>query len=73
MPTRDPEDEIVDLQQRDRRRPAPQPFVLDQRAGVDPPEHDAADIGERIPADRDRADRDRDGIEYRKRDEEEGQ
>ena len=69
---RDPEDEVVDLRQRDRRRPAPQPLVLDQRARVDPAQHDAADIGQRIPADRDRPDRDRDRIEHRKGDGEEG-
>ena len=57
---RDPEDEIVDLRQRDRRRPAPQLFALDQRAGIDPAQHDAADIGQRIPADRDRPERDGD-------------
>ena len=69
---RDPEDEIVHLQQRDRRRPAPQPLVLDQRAGVDPAQHDAADIGQRIPADRDRPDRDGDRVEHRKGDGEKG-
>ena len=54
----DPEDEVVELRQRDRRRPAHRSFVLDQRAGVDPAQHDAADIGQRIPADRDRPDLD---------------
>ena len=68
----DPQDEIVELQQRDRRRTAPQLLVLDQRAGVDPAQHDAADIGQRIPADRDRPDRDGDRVEHRKGDGEEG-
>ena len=71
-PERYPQDEIIHLHQRDRRRAAPQIFVLDQRPRVEPAEHDAADIGQRIPADRDRSDRNGDRIEYRKRDGEKG-
>ena len=69
---RHPENEIVHLRQRDRGRPAPQLFVLDQRARVNPAQHDAADIGQRIPPDRDRPDRNGDGIENRKCDGENG-
>src|SRR6185437_10398473 len=51
-------------------RAAPELLVLEQRAGIKPAEHDAADIGERIPADGNRTDRDRDRIEHREFDEE---
>src|ERR1700722_18542701 len=71
-PDRDPENEIVHLQERDRRRAAPELFILDQRAGIEPPQHDAADIGQRIPADRDRSDRNGDRIEDGKGDGEKG-
>src|SRR5436305_11491275 len=68
----DPKDEIVDLRQRHRRRAAPQRLVLDQRARIEPSQHDPADIGQRIPTDRNRPDGDGDGIEYRESDRENG-
>src|SRR5665213_365045 len=70
-PERDPKNEIVELRHRHRRAAGPQSVVPDQRARIEPAQYDAADISERIPADRDRADRDRNGIEYRKDDDEE--
>ena len=68
----DPEDEVVELRQRDRRRPAPQLLVPEQRACVDPTQDDAADVGQRIPADCDRPDRNRDRVEDGKGDQEKG-
>ena len=53
---RHPEHEIVEVGDRQRRRPAPQPLVADERARIEPAEQDADDIGERVPADRERPD-----------------
>lgn len=69
---RDPQDEVVDLHQRDRRRSAPQALVLQERARIEPAEHDAADIGQRIPADREWTDLDRDRLEGGKVDQQKG-
>ncbi|MGY4379817.1 hypothetical protein ACVWZ3_007456 [Bradyrhizobium sp. i1.3.6] len=69
---RDPQDEVVDLHQRHRRGAAPQALFLQQRARIEPAEHDAADIGQRIPADRERTDLDRDRLEGGKVDEQKG-
>ena len=68
----DPENEIVELHGCDRRRPVPQFLVSDQRARIYPSDHDAADISQRIPSDRERSDRDGDGINCRKGDGEKG-
>src|SRR3569833_3331445 len=62
-----PEDEVVELHRRDRRRAAPQFLASDQRARIDPSDHDAADIGQRIPSDRERSDRDGDRIKKKKK------
>src|SRR3984893_15251394 len=69
---RDPENEIIHVQQGDRRPTVPQIRALDQGARVHPAQHDAADIAERIPADRDRPDGNGEGIEGRKGDGEKG-
>ena len=53
---RDPHDEVVEVERGHRRRPAPQARRLDQRARVEPAGQDADDIGERVPADRERSD-----------------
>ena len=53
---RDPDDEIVEIGDGQRRLAAPQRFVADQRAGIEPAEQNADDIGERVPADRERTD-----------------
>ena len=60
---RHPEDEIVVVGDRERRRSAPQPFARDDRAGIEPAEQDAEDIGERVPADGKRPDRDQHRME----------
>ncbi len=65
MPERHPDDVIVEIRHRQRRRTAPEPLAPDQIARIDPAEQDADDIGERIPADRKRSDADQDGIDIR--------
>ena len=67
---RHPQHEVVEVGERDRRRSAPGPLGFQDAARINPAEQDAADIGERIPADRKRPDRDRDRIEGRERDRE---
>jgi hypothetical protein len=64
---RHPQDEIVEILQADRRRSAPQRLRADQRAGIQPAEQYSDNIGERIPADRERADLDQHRIDHRKR------
>ena len=54
---RHPQHEVVEVGDRQRRRPAPHALVADQPPRVEPAEQDADDIGERVPADRERADR----------------
>ena len=62
----DPQDQVVDLRRRDRRRPArPELRVADQADGVAPAQQDAGDIGQGVPADRERPDLDQDGVEIR--------
>ena len=60
---RHPDDEVVEVDDGHRRRPAPVALVADQGAGVEPAEQDAENIGERVPADRERADRDQHRID----------
>ena len=52
---------------RHRRRPAPRRPRADDRARIKPAEQDAGDIGERVPADRERPDLDQDRIEVGER------
>ena len=66
---RHPQDEIVVVEDGHGRRAAPVSFVGDDGAGIEPAEQDAADIGERIPADREGPDGHQHGIEGRERDE----
>ncbi len=68
---RHPEHEIVEVGERQRRGPAPQALVADQRARIEPAEQDADDIGQRIPADLERTDRDQHRIEVGKLQEQE--
>ena len=60
---RHPQDEVVEIDDGQRRLAAPEPFGADDGAGVDPAAENADDIGERIPADRERPDLDQHGIE----------
>ena len=62
---RHPQDEVVEVDDGQRRFAAPQPFRADDGAGIDPAAEDADDIGERVPADRERSDLDQHGIEGR--------
>ena len=48
-----------------RRPAAPEPLVRDKAARIAPAEQDADEIGEPVPADRERADLDRDRIDRR--------
>ena len=68
-----PDDEIVELRPGDRRDVAgPERVVGGDPAGVEPAEHDACDIGDAVPMNRERADRKSDRIDigeghYRKK------
>ena len=53
---RDPDHEVVEVEHGERRRAAPQPFRSDDGARIEPAGDDADDIGQRIPADRERSD-----------------
>src|SRR5262249_52877326 len=54
---------IVVIGDRQRRRAAPIPLVGDNAARIEPAEQNAGDIGERIPADRERTEADQHRIE----------
>ena len=62
---RDPKQEIVGLGDRHRRFAAPELGPGHQAAPVEPAEHDAGHVGEAIPADGDRPNFDRHGIDHR--------
>src|SRR5262245_10165463 len=62
---RHPQNEIVEVGYRQRRFPAPQFAGADKDPRVPPAEQDAGDVGERVPADRERADVYQDGVERR--------
>lgn len=59
---RHPQDEVVEIDHRQRRVAVPEPLGADEGAGVDPAAEDTDDIGERVPTDRERSDLDQDGI-----------
>ena len=65
---RDIEEEVVDGLGRDLPARA-----LHQPPHEPPAEHDAGDVGQRVPADRERADRDEHRVDGREGDREEGQ
>ena len=60
---RRPHHEIVEVDRRQRRAAGPHRRVGDQPLGVPPGEEDAGDVGERVPADRERADGDQHRID----------
>jgi hypothetical protein len=68
---RHPEHEIVELDECQRRGSTPQALAADQCPCVEPAEQDAGDIGQRIPTDLERSDRDQHRIEGGKLQEEE--
>ena len=61
----DPEQEIVGLRDRQRRLAAPKIGLRHEPSPIQPAEQDAGHIGQPIPADRDRPEFDRDGIDHR--------
>ena len=69
---RHPQHEIVEVDDGHRRLAAPQLFGADQGAGIDPAEQDAGDIGERVPADGERAEVHQHRIEGGKGNDEQG-
>jgi hypothetical protein len=64
---RHPQHVVVELRDRDRRRPAPELLGAQDFPRVDPAEHDAGDIGQRIPANGERSEADGNRIEFWKR------
>ena len=57
------DEQIVKSLERGMRRSVPQGFAGDERARIQPAENQSGNIGERIPADRQRADMDENGID----------
>ncbi|MCY1304586.1 hypothetical protein D9M70_543450 [compost metagenome] len=60
-----PEQEIVELLQRDRRGlVAPERVIHRQAARIEPADQDACDIGEPVPVDGERPDLEDDGVDF---------
>jgi hypothetical protein len=64
---RDPNDEIIQIGHAQRHRAAPQPWRRNNGARTKPTCDNPDDIGERVPAHREWADRNQDRIDCRKR------
>ena len=66
-PERHPDDHVVDVVGGGARHVGPKPLVAGQPPRVEPAADQAGDVGEGIPADRERAELDRDRIDGRQR------
>src|SRR5262249_51650852 len=64
---RHPKDEIVEVFDLQRRRPAPVSFITDDGARIEPAEKNSENVPQRIPADREGSDGNQHGVEIRKR------
>src|SRR6266478_4069748 len=64
---RHPKDEIVEVFDLQRRRPAPVSFIANHGAGIDPAQQNSENIRQRVPTDRERPNGHQHGVEVRKR------